>query len=363
MPFIAYIPAEELERIGRDRRRRGRPLQRAQQRAILAAVPHRRALQLAHPAVRARERRLPADGRAARRHRRRRARRQAVGRSGRVPRAAGHRHPDRAALRRSSGRCSRSCAAASAERSRSTRASARSPTGCGRCAAAPSASRSAAPDSTGRSTGGRTTSRMLRDEGLSARGTIVIGWAGMRGVVTLAAAQSLPKETPYYEQLVLIAFTVAIATLLLQGGTLPLVIRLDEGARQRPRRRPARAGRAARRHGGRGHRGAREPRVRAAQGAEGRLGGARTGAAGHPARLASRLGACGARGQRRRHPGFAAPAVPRPAPRGAAGGAGRAARGAVARHLPVAHPHAGAGRSSTWRRRACEQMDTGGRLD
>ena len=65
----------------------------------------------------------------------------------------------------------------------------------------------------------------LRDEGLDARGTIVIGWAGMRGVVTLAAAQSLPKSTPYYEQLVLIAFTVAIATLLIQGGTLPLVIR------------------------------------------------------------------------------------------------------------------------------------------
>lgn len=67
----------------------------------------------------------------------------------------------------------------------------------------------------------------LRDEGLDARGTIVIGWAGMRGVVTLAAAQSLPRDTPYYEQLVLIAFTVAIATLLLQGGTLPLVIRLS----------------------------------------------------------------------------------------------------------------------------------------
>lgn len=65
----------------------------------------------------------------------------------------------------------------------------------------------------------------LREEGLDARGTIVIGWAGMRGVVTLAAAQSLPTTTPYYEQLVLIAFTVAIATLLLQGATLPLVIR------------------------------------------------------------------------------------------------------------------------------------------
>jgi monovalent cation/hydrogen antiporter len=68
----------------------------------------------------------------------------------------------------------------------------------------------------------------LRDEGLDARGTVVIGWAGMRGVVTLAAAQSLPKDTPYYEQLVLIAFTVAIATLLIQGGTLPLVIRLTK---------------------------------------------------------------------------------------------------------------------------------------
>ena len=65
----------------------------------------------------------------------------------------------------------------------------------------------------------------LKGEGLNRRGALVLGWAGMRGVVTLAAAQSLPQGTPYYEQLVLIAFTVAIATLLLQGGTLPLVIR------------------------------------------------------------------------------------------------------------------------------------------
>ena len=35
-----------------------------------------------------------------------------------------------------------------------------------------------------------------------------------------------PTSTPYYEQLVLIAFTVAIVTLLVQGGTLPWVIRL-----------------------------------------------------------------------------------------------------------------------------------------
>jgi NhaP-type Na+/H+ or K+/H+ antiporter len=39
-------------------------------------------------------------------------------------------------------------------------------------------------------------------------------------------AQSLPQGVPYRAQLILIAFTVAIVTLLLQGGTLPLVIRL-----------------------------------------------------------------------------------------------------------------------------------------
>ena len=65
----------------------------------------------------------------------------------------------------------------------------------------------------------------LRKEGLDWRGGVVIGWSGMRGVVTLAAAQSLPESTPYREQLVLIAFTVAVVTLLLQGGTLPWVIK------------------------------------------------------------------------------------------------------------------------------------------
>ena len=68
----------------------------------------------------------------------------------------------------------------------------------------------------------------LRAEGLDWRGGVVIGWSGMRGVVTLAAAQSLPETTPYREQLVLIAFTVAVVTLLLQGGTLPWVIRTLE---------------------------------------------------------------------------------------------------------------------------------------
>jgi NhaP-type Na+/H+ or K+/H+ antiporter len=66
----------------------------------------------------------------------------------------------------------------------------------------------------------------LKDEGLGWRGGVVLGWSGMRGVVTLAAAQSLPEGTPYRAQLVLIAFTVAVTTLLVQGGTLPWLIRL-----------------------------------------------------------------------------------------------------------------------------------------
>ncbi len=54
-------------------------------------------------------------------------------------------------------------------------------------------------------------------------GTIVV-WAGMRGVVTLAAAQTLPSETPSRSLLVFIAFLVAVGSLLVQGGTLPWLV-------------------------------------------------------------------------------------------------------------------------------------------
>ena len=67
--------------------------------------------------------------------------------------------------------------------------------------------------------------RHFSTSGLGWRGGLVLGWSGMRGVVTLAAAQSLPEDIPYRNQLVLIAFTVAVATLLIQGSTLPLLIR------------------------------------------------------------------------------------------------------------------------------------------
>jgi CPA1 family monovalent cation:H+ antiporter len=57
------------------------------------------------------------------------------------------------------------------------------------------------------------------------RGGLVLSWAGMRGVVTVAGAQSLPESIPYRNQLVVIAFTVSIVTLVVQGGTLPWLIR------------------------------------------------------------------------------------------------------------------------------------------
>jgi len=65
-----------------------------------------------------------------------------------------------------------------------------------------------------------------RQEHIDWRGGMILGWSGMRGVVTLAAAQSLPENTPYRPQLILIAFTVAVVSIVLQGGTLPWLIRL-----------------------------------------------------------------------------------------------------------------------------------------
>jgi Na+/H+ antiporter len=56
--------------------------------------------------------------------------------------------------------------------------------------------------------------------------TAVIGWAGMRGVVTLAAAFAIPLEAPHREVLVLVALVVTAGTLLLHGLTLPWVVRV-----------------------------------------------------------------------------------------------------------------------------------------
>ena len=55
-------------------------------------------------------------------------------------------------------------------------------------------------------------------------GTAVV-WAGMRGAVTVAAAQTLPDDTPQRSVLVLIAFAVAVMSLLVQGGTIGPLLR------------------------------------------------------------------------------------------------------------------------------------------
>lgn len=55
--------------------------------------------------------------------------------------------------------------------------------------------------------------------------TIVLGWAGMRGVVTLAGALALPLGTPHRDLLLLVAFAVVVGSLLVQGTTLPLLAR------------------------------------------------------------------------------------------------------------------------------------------
>ncbi|RMI33508.1 Na+/H+ antiporter [Nocardia stercoris] len=54
----------------------------------------------------------------------------------------------------------------------------------------------------------------------------VVSWAGMRGVVTLAGALSLPADTPQLATLKLLALVVVGGTLLLQGVSLPWLIRL-----------------------------------------------------------------------------------------------------------------------------------------
>ena len=59
---------------------------------------------------------------------------------------------------------------------------------------------------------------------------VLVGWCGMRGLVTLATAFALPVDFPQRDLIVLTAFAVVLATLVLQGLTLaPLVhlLRLD----------------------------------------------------------------------------------------------------------------------------------------
>lgn len=72
--------------------------------------------------------------------------------------------------------------------------------------------------------------RLGRDP-LTYREHIVVSWAGMRGVVTLAAAGGVPvvlgsgEPFPGREIIHLVALVVAVGTLLIQGATMPMLIR------------------------------------------------------------------------------------------------------------------------------------------
>lgn len=65
----------------------------------------------------------------------------------------------------------------------------------------------------------------------SARQIFVVGWTGMRGVVALAAAMALPETLangsafPQRNLIVFLTFSVILVTLVLQGLTLPPLIR------------------------------------------------------------------------------------------------------------------------------------------
>jgi Na+/H+ antiporter len=79
---------------------------------------------------------------------------------------------------------------------------------------------------------------MRRYAALGPRCAVVLGWAGMRGVVTLAVALSVPEDFPGRDFMLVTAFAVILGTVLIQGTTLAAVIRwagLSETEADRPR--------------------------------------------------------------------------------------------------------------------------------
>lgn len=60
----------------------------------------------------------------------------------------------------------------------------------------------------------------------TAGGALVVGWSGMRGIVTLATALALPGDFPHRDFVQLSAFVVVLGTLLIQGLTLRPLLEL-----------------------------------------------------------------------------------------------------------------------------------------
>lgn len=79
---------------------------------------------------------------------------------------------------------------------------------------------------------------------LGAKAGTVLGWAGMRGVMTLAIALTLPQDVPGRDFMLVAAFAVILVTVLVQGTTLGVLIRwmrLDETDEEAPRKTVAEA--------------------------------------------------------------------------------------------------------------------------
>lgn len=62
--------------------------------------------------------------------------------------------------------------------------------------------------------------------------TMLVGWSGMRGLVTLATAFALPSGFPERDLVVLTAFAVVLGTLVIQGATLAPMIHFLKLGRQ-----------------------------------------------------------------------------------------------------------------------------------
>jgi monovalent cation/hydrogen antiporter len=70
-----------------------------------------------------------------------------------------------------------------------------------------------------------------REPGISVRNVSIVAWSGMRGVVSLAAAMALPlafeDKTPFPNRdlIIFLTFAVIFATLVIQGTTLPILVK------------------------------------------------------------------------------------------------------------------------------------------
>jgi CPA1 family monovalent cation:H+ antiporter len=57
------------------------------------------------------------------------------------------------------------------------------------------------------------------------RESVLVGWTGMRGILTLAAAAAVPESTPGRNAIQAIALLVTLGTLLVQGTTIRTLVR------------------------------------------------------------------------------------------------------------------------------------------